>query len=220
MAIKSKSAQEFIPIKEIRDGVVILADGTLRMLLMASSINLALKSNDEQTGILLQFQSFLNSLEFSTQIFIQSRRLDIRPYLTLLEGRLHEETNDLLKIQIREYMSFVKTIAQSTNIMSKLFIIVVPYAPPQSVTSIDGEEKGGLLNKFLGKKQSTRPTLSKDAISAFEEARSQLEQRAGIVRQGLSRTGVRVVPLGTEECIELYYRLFNPGETEKQIANK
>ncbi len=220
MAIKSKAAQDFIPIKEIRDGVVILTDGTLRMLLMASSINLALKSSDEQAGVLMQFQSFLNSLEFSTQIFIQSRRLDIRPYLTLLEGRLHEEPNDLLKIQIREYMGFIKTVTQSTNIMSKLFIVVVPYAPPKSVTATEGGQKGGLFDSLFGKKQTTRPTLSQDAISAFEEARSQLEQRAGIVSQGLSRTGVRVVPLGTEECTELYYRLFNPGETEKQIANK
>ncbi len=218
--IKSKAAQDFIPIKEIRDGVVILTDGTLRMLLMASSVNLALKSSDEQAGVLMQFQTFLNSLEFSTQIFIQSRRLDIRPYLTLLEGRLREEENELLKIQIREYMGFIKTIAQSTNIMSKLFIVVVPYAPPKSVTSTDGGQKGGFLDSLFGKKQTTIPTLSKDAISAFEEARTQLEQRAGIISQGLSRTGVRVVSLGTEECIELYYRLFNPGETEKQIANK
>ncbi len=152
MAIKSKAAQEFIPIKEIRDGVVILTDGTLRMLLMASSINLALKSSDEQAGVLMQFQSFLNSLEFSTQIFIQSRRLDIRPYLMLLEGRLREESNELLKIQIREYMGFIKTVTQSTNIMSKLFIVVVPYAPPQSVTSTEGGGGGGVARQYFWEK--------------------------------------------------------------------
>src|SRR3989338_2568358 len=135
MAVTSKAAQDFVPIKEIRDGVVILKDGTMRMLLMASSINLALKSGDEQSAILMQFQSFLNSLEFSTQIFIQSRRLDIRPYLLLLEERLGVEMNELMKIQIREYIGFIRTIAQSTNIMNKIFIIVVPYAPPKPVTS-------------------------------------------------------------------------------------
>lgn len=220
MAVKSQAAQNFVPIKEIRDGVVILNDGTLRMLVMASSVNIALKSADEQAGILMQFQSFLNSLEFSTQIFIQSRRLDIRPYLTLLEGRLQAEMNDLLKIQIREYMGFIKTIAQSTNIMSKLFIIVVPYAPPQSVTATEGKKGGGFLGGIFGKKQVVKSALSQDAMSAFEEARSQLEQRVGIISQGLSRTGVRVVSLGTEELTELYYHLFNPGEAEKQIANK
>ncbi len=216
MAVKSKAAQDFVPVKEIRDGVVILKDGTIRMLLMASSVNLALKSADEQQGVLMQFQSFLNSLEFSTQIFIQSRRLDIRPYLILLEGRLKEEVNDLLKIQIREYMGFVKTIAQSTNIMSKLFIIVVPYAPPKSVTA-GAPASGGVLSGLFGKKKESSAAPSQGAIEAFEEARTQLEQRAGIISQGLSRTGVRVVPLGTEELTELYYRLFNPGEAEKKV---
>lgn len=220
MAVKSKAAQDFVPVKEIRDGVVILKDGTMRMVLMASSVNLALKSADEQAGVLMQFQSFLNSLEFSTQIFIQSRRLDIRPYMKRLEERLQEEMNDLLKIQIREYMNFIKTVTQSTNIMNKLFLVVVPYAPAKSVTTSEGGDKRGLLDNILGKKPATKATLSKSAVDAFEEARSQLEQRAGIVSQGLSRTGVRIVPLGTEELTELYYHLFNPGEDEKQVAEK
>ncbi|MGB2580140.1 MAG: hypothetical protein WBC83_00400, partial [Minisyncoccia bacterium] len=160
MAVKSKAAQDFVPIKEIRDGVVILKDGTIRMLLMASSVNLALKSADEQQAVLMQFQSFLNSLEFSTQIFIQSRRLDIRPYILLLEERLKEEVNELLKIQIREYMGFIQTIAQSTNIMSKLFIIVVPYAPPKSVTSSAPASSG--FTGLFGKKGpvNTKPSQS------------------------------------------------------------
>lgn len=215
MAVKSKAAQDFVPIKEIRDGVVILRDGTLRMLLMASSINLALKSGDEQQAVLMQFQSFLNSLEFSTQIFIQSRRLDIRPYILLLEERFKAEVNDLLKIQIREYIGFVKAITQSTNIMSKMFVIVVPYAPPKSVTA--STPSSSAMAGLFGKKKEVNTTPSQSAVEAFEEARTQLEQRAGIISQGLSRTGVRIVPLGTEELTELYYRLFNPGEAEKKV---
>ncbi len=219
MAVKSKAAQDFVPIKEIRDGVVIMKNGTLRMVLMASSVNMALKGADEQTAILLQFQSFLNSLEFSTQIFIQSRRLDIRPYIARLEERLHEEMNDLLKIQIREYMGFIKTVTQSTNIMNKLFLIVVPYSPPKSVTASDTVGGGKGIWAFFGKKKEVKiPVLSQDAMDAFEEAKSQLEQRAGIISQGLSRTGVRVVLLGTEELSELYYHIFNPGEDEKLVA--
>ena len=218
MAIKSQATQEFIPIKEIRDGVVILKDGTMRMVLMASSVNLALKSMDEQTGILMQFQNFLNSLEFSTQIAIQSRRLDIRPYLARLEARLHEEMNELLKIQIHEYINFIKTVTQSTNIMNKLFLVVVPYAPPQSVTATTNVKRG-MFDTLLGKKNTATPTLSKSSVEAFEEARSQLDQRVGIVSQGLARTGVRVVPLGTEELTELYYHTFNPGEDEKKVVS-
>ncbi len=221
MAIKSKAAQDFVPIREVRNGVVIMKDGTLRVVLMASSVNMALKGVDEQTAILLQFQNFLNSLEFSTQIHIQSRRLDIRPYLARLEERLHTEMNDLLKIQIREYMNFIKTVTQSTNIMNKLFLIVVPYAPPKSVTASDTTGGGkGILSFFSGKKGSKKPVLSKSAVDAFEEAKSQLEQRTGIISQGLARTGVRVVLLGTEELSELYYHVFNPSVDEKSVDEK
>lgn len=218
MAVTSKAAQDFVPIKEIRDGIVILKDGTMRMLLMASSVNLALKSSDEQTAVLMQFQSFLNSLEFSTQIFIQSRRLDIRPYLRRLEDRHKAEINDLLKIQIREYINFIRTVTQMTNIMNKMFIIVVPFAPTKSVTATAVSKNAGILGTILGKKTNEKPIVSQGALEAFEEARSQLEQRVGIVSQGLSRTGVRVVSLGTEEITELYYHLFNPGEDEKRVA--
>ena len=127
--VKAQATQEFVPIKEVRDGVIILKDGSLRALLMASSINLALKSNDEQQAIIGQFQNFLNSLEFTVQFFIESRDLDVRPYIALLEERYALELDDLMKIQIREYIAFIKDFTERANIMAKNFFIVVPYDP-------------------------------------------------------------------------------------------
>lgn len=211
MAIRSRPTQEFIPIKEIRDGVVILKNGEMRMILLATSINFALKSSDEQMAILLQFQSFLNSLDFSVQFSIQSRRLDVRPYLTMLNERLNQETNEMMRIQIKEYIQFIRTFTDATNIMAKMFFIVVPYADPGA--AIKEVTKGF----FSSKKNSSEKN---DAISqeTFSEARSQLEQRGSIVEQGLSRTGVQIVPLGTEELTELYYKMFNPGDRETPVA--
>jgi hypothetical protein len=117
--VKAEATQEFVPLKEVRDGVVILKDGSLRALLMASSINLALKSGDEQQAIIGQFQNFLNSLEFPVQFFVESRDLDIRPYVALLEERYTAELDDLMKIQIREYIIFIKDFTERANIMSK-----------------------------------------------------------------------------------------------------
>jgi type IV secretory pathway VirB4 component len=204
MADSSKTTQEFVPIKEVRDGVVILKDGGLRALLLASSVNFALKSADEQTSIILQFQNFLNSLDFSVQMFIQSRRLDIRPYLALLEERYKNQFSDLLKIQTREYIEFIRKFTESTSIMSKSFFVVVPYTPAVLSTK---------KSSLFAKKNSTASGTSGD----FEENLSQLEQRLGVVSQGLTRCGIRVVQLGTEEVIELFYRIFNPGDTEKPI---
>lgn len=208
MAVNAKTTQEFVPIKEIRQGIVILKDDSMRAIVMASSLNFALKSIDEQQSIIMQFQNFLNSLDFSVQIFIQSRKLDIRPYIALLEGRLKEQTSDLLKIQTREYIEFVKNFTENSNIMTKSFFLVVPYSP--TIMS-----KGGVPDVFGKKKTATESTEKK--IAQFEEHRSQLEQRVGVVTQGLARCGIRTVELGTEEIVELFYKIFNPGDTEKPI---
>jgi hypothetical protein len=203
----SKNAtQEFVPIDDVRDGIVILKDGGMRGMLMASSINFALKSDDERQAILLQFQDFLNSLDFSIQIVAQSRRLDIRPYIALLEGRYKEQTNDLMKIQIEQYMAFIKSFTESTSIMTKNFFIVVPYDAAIIST------KSSFMSNFGGKKQSEETKEEN-----FEERKNQLEQRMGVVEQGLSRCGVRVAKLGTDEVVELFYKIFNPGESEKPI---
>jgi len=206
MANEAKATQDFVPVKEVRDGIAILKDGSLRMVLMTSSLNFALKSADEQTSILLQFQNFLNSLDFSVQIFVQSRELDIRPYINLLEEQYRAQTNDLMKVQVNEYIEFVKSFTESANIMTKSFFIVVPYSPPAF------EGKSSMSSLFSRKKNDAEA----QSVS-FEEHRTQLEQRASVVEQGLLRCGLRVVALGTEEVIELFYKLFNPGETEKPI---
>lgn len=211
--IKAEATQAFVPIKEVRDGVVILKDGSLRALLMASSINLALKAADEQQAIIGQFQNFLNSLEFTVQFFIESRDLDIRPYIALLEDRYAQELDDLMKIQIREYIAFIKDFTERANIMSKNFFIVVPYDPALIAR---GGGIGGTLGALL---PSSSNSSSAAALSdeQFEQYRTQLEQRISVIEQGLVRTGVRVVKLGTEEVIELFYKLFNPGELEKPL---
>lgn len=131
MAVKNKSkpTQDFVPIKEIRDGIIVLKNKSLRAVLMASSLNFALKSEAEQIGTLLQFQNFLNSLDFSVQFVIQSRNLDIRPYLSTLGEQYKNQTNDLMKIQIREYIEFIKTFTENTNIMTKTFFCCRPLQP-------------------------------------------------------------------------------------------
>jgi type IV secretory pathway VirB4 component len=205
----NKSTQEFVPVREVRDGVVVLKDGSLRAILLASSINFALKSEDEQTAFIVQFQNFLNSLDFSCQIFVQSRMLDIRPYVATLEEAYKGQLDDLMRIQIREYIQFIRSFTEAANIMTKNFFIVVPYTPAILKTS------GGAASilSFRKKKVDTE-----EQNRTFEEQVSQLEQRISIVQQGLVRTGVRTVQLGTEEAIELLYKMFNPGEDSKPMS--
>lgn len=201
-------AQNLIPIKEIRDDVLVLKDGSLRMIMMASSINFALKSEDEQNAIIAQYQFFLNTLDFSVQFFIQSSALNINPYLNSLDEQERAQTNELLRIQTREYADFIKNFVETAKIMSKTFYIIIPYTPSIKTAS---EGIAGVFEGLFGKKKSG----DKLAEENFLEYKNQLWQRADVITTGLSRTGVHVVPLKTEEIIELFYSLYNPGEASK-----
>ncbi len=206
------SAQNFIPIKDIREDVVILKSGGYRGVLMCSSINFELKSSDEQKAIIGGFQTFLNTLDFPVQIVMQSRKIDIQPYLALLKGKEKDQQTELLRIQLREYMLFIKTLTENTNIMTKEFYIVVPYAP-EGAKEITHMFTGLFGHGTSGEKK----TAEANAEAVFEEARVQLRQRMELVASSISATGVRAVPLGTEELIELYFRSFNPGEVDDPI---
>ena len=201
--------QQFVPVKEVRDGIVVLKDGTLCMAIMVSSINLSLKSYDEQRATLMQFQNFLNTLDFPIQIVIQSRRYDVRPYILTLENRLRNIKEQLLQIQTREYIEFIRSFTDQRNVMRKSFFVVIPYTPP-----ILNQKKGlGKMLSFLNKNSA------ETTVTDFEEARSQLEERVGVVEQGLTRLGLRLGQLGTQEMIELLYKTFNPGETTSQAKD-
>jgi len=206
MAITPKGAtQQFVPVKEIRNGIIMLKGGGYRGVLICSSINFGLKSAEEQHAITLGFQSFLNTLDFSIQIVVNSRQMDLRPYLALLQEKSAEQKTELMRIQLHEYIEFVRSFTDQANIMTKSFYVIVPYSPHFSATETVGFLRRGSAAKSAG------------AETSFEEERAQLEQRLTFVGGGLATIGVRAVPLGTEEAIELLYRSFNPGELENPI---
>ncbi len=209
MALSAKATQEFIPIKEVRDGIIMLKNGELRAVILANSVNLSLKSSDEQKATILQFQAFLNTLDFPVQMTIQSRKLDIRPYLLLLENRMKVQTEPLLKLQTKEYIEFIRNFTESVSIMTKNFFVVVPY------TQLSLSKESNPLTGFFSKKNKKEAILEEQMD--FEEKRSQLEERVSVIQQGLNRCGIKSAQLGTEEVVELFYKVFNPGELEGKI---
>lgn len=202
-----QATQAFVPVKEVRNGVVILKDDGYRGILMCSAMNFALKSEDEQAAIIGGFQSFLNTIDFTVEIVIHSRKMDIRPYIALLEERIDAQQSELMRIQLREYIQFIKGFMDSAEIMTKLFYAVVPYSPALGTKVVQSFS-------LPGKKNAARANMQTDN---FEEDRIQLEQRMSLVISGLSAAGIRAVALSTEELIELLYRSFNIGQLESPI---
>jgi hypothetical protein len=194
-------AQNFVPIKNIKDGILYMDDGRIKVVLTVSSLNLALKGEEEQAAIIGQFQGFLNSLDFPVQIHVESRRVDIKPYLFSLEKRQEEMEDELMKNQIREYRQFIKTFAERTNIMNKRFFAVIDYEHGERA----GGGEGGLMQSLGFAKEQELGAVE------IEEWRTQLEQRVSVVASGLSGLGLQVNMLGTEELIELFYKIYNPS---------
>ena len=202
MAANNARTQDFVPIKEIRDNVVIQKTGQMVMILLASSVNFALKSADEQQAILQQFQQFLNTLDFSLQIHMQSRRLNVEPYLAVLAALEDKQDNDLMRIQLKEYIEFIRAFTADVDVMSKNFFVVVPY----TAAKVN-------LSKGLGIFSPGGGTSRSMADSTFEEYRTQLEQRVSLITDGLARLGVRTIVLGKDELVELYYHIYNPSDS-------
>lgn len=207
MSKEAQPTQQFVEIEDIKDDVVILKNGSLRRVLMVSGINFELKSEEEQNIIAYSYQNFLNTLDFSVQIVIHSRKLNIENYLNKLAERQTAETNELLKNQISEYIEFIRSFVELNAVMAKTFFVVVPYDP---IVIPKGGKKILEFFKFGGKSKTSvlEETLEQKIV--------QLNQRTEQAINGLTQAGLRVVALKDEELIELFYNLYNPETIEKK----
>ncbi len=199
--------QQYLDIAEIRDDTVIIKDGTLRAVLMVSSINFALKSEDEQNAIIAAYVSFLNNINFPLQIVIQSRELNIDHYIADLKQKAKEQTNELLKMQIYEYIQYINELISMSKIMTKRFYVVVPYNPLT-------DKQKGFFARFI---DIFRPvTLIRMKKEKFLRRRAELNKRVDNIISGLSSMGLNAVQLDTQGLIELYYNTYNPDTSANQ----
>jgi hypothetical protein len=198
------TTQQFVEIEQIREGTIILKDKTLRGILMVSSQNFALKSEEEQTAILYQFQNLLNSLDFSCQIIVQSRRLNITGYLEKLKDLEEKQENELLQIQTHGYREFIEGFIKEGSIMTKNFFVIIPFYPsPLEFKKASSSTKT--------QKEKTASSLTEES---FQRCKNQLWQRMEFTALGLKRCGLQAVPLISNELIELFWGLHHPKEAE------
>jgi type IV secretory pathway VirB4 component len=214
------STQNALLISEIRDGIVIMNDGTFRAVIMCKSINFDLMSPQEREAVEFSYQGFLNSLYFPVQIFVRSQKVDLRPYLERMDKIRTEQENMLLGLLMEDYIAFLSDISQQTNIMDKKFYLVIKYpdtdqdirkAIKQSTSFFTG------LGDLMKPSKPVKVTINE---AVLETAKTELRNRVQAAMQGLAQSGVQSLPLDTEELIELYYDVYNPDTaTRQQIKN-
>lgn len=212
------STQNTLQIAEIRDGIVIMNDGSFRSVLMVKSVNFDLMSLQEQEAVETGFQGFLNSLYFPVQIFMRSQKVDLRPYIERLDKIRSEHSNMLLSLLMEDYIGFMSDISTQTNIMDKKFYVIIPYFPAADVQRAITSSMNfftGLASLFKPKEQHV--TINE---SVLEQAKTELKNRVQATLNGLLQCGVQGLPLDTQELIELYYDTYNPDTaTRQQLKN-
>jgi hypothetical protein len=212
------STQNALQIAEIRDGIVIMNDGSYRAVVMIKSINFDLMSPQEQEAVEYSYQGFLNSLYFPIQIFIRSNRVDLQPYIEKLDKIRTEHDNMLLALLMEDYINYIAALSQQTNIMDKKFYIVVPYFPTVDVQKALTQSK----NFFSGIGQLLNSKEQHVVINEaeLEQAKTELRNRVQSVLAGLLQCSIQGLPLDTQELIELYYDTYNPDTaTRQQLKN-
>jgi hypothetical protein len=216
--VNPTSTQNMLQIAEIRDGIVIMNDGSFRSVVMLKSINFDLMSPQEREGVEGGYQSFLNSLYFPIQIFVRSQKVDIRPYIEKLDKIRSEHDNMLLALMMEDYIQYISELATQTNIMDKTFYIIIPFFSKVDVQKAITQSKsffGGLTGIFNKKGQHV--TVGEKEL---EDAKVELRNRVQAVLGGLQQCSVPGVPLDTQELIELYYDFYNPDTaTRQQLKN-
>jgi len=200
------ATQAFLEVQDIREGILILKNNQIRGILMVSSINFALKSEEEQTAIIFAFQNFLNSLDFFCQIVIQSRNINITPYLDSLKDLEDRQTNELLRKQTESYREFIKNMVVGDVVMTKNFYVVVPYNLIEIFGTKAAVQKFSIFNT-----DQNQASLKDDQL---QRCKTQLWQRMEYVSMGLKRCGIEAMPLTTPELIELFWAIHHPDQAE------
>jgi type IV secretory pathway VirB4 component len=216
--VNPNSTQNTLHIAEIRDGVVIMDDGSYRSVIMAQSINFDLMSAQERESVEYAYQGFLNSLYFPVQIFIRSQKIDMRPYLEKLDRMRMEQENMLLALLMEDYVEYIGALVQQTNIMDKKFYIVVPYFPTIDISRpVEASKKvfSGFFELFKINKSAATELVHIDE-QELEKAKQELRNRVQSVVNGINQMGVNGIPLDTQELIELYYDVYNPDTATRQ----
>lgn len=212
-APRPASTQNSLLLSELRENMVIMADGSFRAVVACKSINFDLMSSREREGIEFSYQNFLNALYFPIQIFIRSQRVDIGPYIDKLEEVRRTQENMLLSVLMDDYINFIDTLSQEANIMDKSFFIIVPYFPTGDATNVVAKGKGFLAG-FLPNK-GVSPVTKIDKMT-YDKAKDEIRNRVDSVINGLAQVGVSAVQLTTKELGELYYNVYNPDTAVRE----
>ena len=198
------STQEHLPIEDIRDDIIILKDGSCCLVLQVSAINFDLLSEKEQKAMIFAYAALLNSLSFSIQILIRSKRKDISAYLKLLTKQGGKMKKLSLKKQLTKYKQFIEETVKKNEVLDKKFYVVIPFSTLELGTVQTAVS--------IIKKKKTLP-YPKEYI--VQRAKTNLAPKKDHLVKQFNRLGIKSYQLKTKELVNLFFSIYNPGRKQE-----
>jgi type IV secretory pathway VirB4 component len=205
------TTQRHLPFSQIRENVIIMKDGSARVVLKCTTINFLLKSTEEQDSIIISFQRFLNSLDFPVQIMVRSSKLDINGYLDRLQMMAVKQQNALLQNQTYEYIEYLRKLVEVAQIMKKEFYIVVPYDTIEGKSVRDTDFLWPIKSFWRSINGAIDVNGLRSQIRNFANMKKWVFQRVNSVKTALEAIGIRWIPLEKAELIKFLTEYYNPS---------
>ena len=209
--IPDNSTQRYLPFSQIRENIMIMKDGSSRVVMRCSPINFLLKSTEEQDSIIISFQRFLNSLSFPIQIIVRSTKLDIDSYIANLKDRAIKQQNPLLQNQTYEYIEYLKKLIEVAQIMKKEFFIVIPFDEVEWESVKDTSFFSSFKSFWASINWTDDITKIREQIRNFSKTKKWLINRSNQIKTSLENIWIKAKALEKKELIKYITDYYNPN---------
>lgn len=196
---KKSTTQEFIEIEDIKDDIVLMKDFSAATVIEVGAVNFWLLSAEDQMSMIYTYGSLLNSLSFPVQIIIISKMMNIASYIEYLQAKIDNQKNEVIRTRLEDYREFIKMVVKKNTVMEKRFFFAVPFNPL---------EMG--MNGMKAQKYGREYIVNRAKTSLYPK-------RDHLLRL-LAKVGLKPTVLQKQELTELFYNMYNPSATGKQLA--
>ena len=120
---KSEFVQDFIPVKDIRHGIIETTDGRYIKILEIEPINFMLRSDEEQFGIISSFANWLKISPMRMQFKSVTRKADSEKHIAMLREELKREDNPRCKELSEGYIGLIRDVGSREALTRRFFLI-------------------------------------------------------------------------------------------------
>ena len=120
---KGETTQSYLPIRDIRNGIVETTDGSYLKILEIEPINFALRSSEEQYNIISSFASWLKISPVRLQLKAITRRADSDKHVALVKQELSLEENPQCRAMGEDYLRLIQKVGSREALTRRFFLI-------------------------------------------------------------------------------------------------